>query len=77
MAITDYFALLKKAEKGDCHAQFNVDHYYYRLREFKKHIAGVSMFINEIEFPSILEITFVNKKVAKYVKKLNIICLTN
>ena len=32
----DYFALLKKAEKGDCHAQFNVGHYYYRLREFKK-----------------------------------------
>jgi TPR repeat protein len=32
----DYFTLLKKAEKGDCHAQFNVGHYYYRLREFKK-----------------------------------------
>ena len=32
----DYFTLLKKAEKGDCDAQFNVGHYYYRLREFKK-----------------------------------------
>ena len=36
MTTTDYFTLLKKAEKGDCDAQFNVGHYYYRLREFKK-----------------------------------------
>ena len=32
----DYFTILKKAKKGDCDAQFNVGHYYYRLREFKK-----------------------------------------
>jgi TPR repeat protein len=36
MATTDYFTLLKKADKGDCDAQFDVGHYYYRLREFKK-----------------------------------------
>jgi TPR repeat protein len=36
MATTDYFTLLKKAEKGDCDSQFDVGHYYYRLREFKK-----------------------------------------
>lgn len=32
----DFFELLKKADKGDCIAQFNVGNYYYRLREFKK-----------------------------------------
>jgi TPR repeat protein len=36
MATADYFTLLKKAEKGDCDSQFDVGHYYYRLREFKK-----------------------------------------
>ena len=36
MGTTDYFTLLKKAEKGDCDSQFDVGHYYYRLREFKK-----------------------------------------
>ena len=32
----DFFELLKKADRGDCIAQFNVGNYYYRLREFKK-----------------------------------------
>jgi TPR repeat protein len=36
MATKDYFTLLKKAEKGDCDSQFDVGHYYYRLRDLKK-----------------------------------------
>ena len=32
--------------------------------------AGGKMFINGIDIPNVLEITFVNKKVAKYVKKI-------
>ena len=32
----DYLTLLKKAEKGDCIAQFNVGYHYYKLKEFRK-----------------------------------------
>lgn len=36
MVNSDYFTLLKKAEKGDVDAQFYVGGHYYKLREFKK-----------------------------------------
>ena len=36
MTATDYFVLLKKAEQGDCDAQFQVGGLYYKIGEFKK-----------------------------------------
>lgn len=36
MATRDYFTLLKKAQKGDHEAQFDLGHQYYRLKQFKR-----------------------------------------